>query len=102
MPTETSADGTVVNYDSDGRPVRQQLPDGTVFDGFTADGRPTHGILPGNQEVSIVYGRDGSSIWSYADGTLVDRDAAGDVTRQVTADGASFDGFTADGRPTHG
>ncbi|SCG57366.1 beta strand repeat-containing protein [Micromonospora zamorensis] len=102
MPTETSADGTVVDYDSDGRPVRQQLPDGTVFDGFTADGRPSHGTLPGNQDVSITYGGDGSSTWTYADGTTVDRNAAGDVTRQVTADGASFDGFTADGRPTHG
>ncbi|MFG1893040.1 hypothetical protein ACGFIP_03305, partial [Micromonospora zamorensis] len=102
MPTETSADGTVVDYDSDGHPVRQQLPDGTVFDGFTADGKPTHGTLPGNQDVSITYGGDGSSTWTYADGTSVDRNAAGDVTRQVTADGASFDGFTSDGRPTHG
>ncbi|MBQ1040883.1 hypothetical protein, partial [Micromonospora sp. C81] len=81
--------------------------DGASFDGFTADGRPTHGTVPGAdgqpaQDVSIAYGGDGSSTWSYADGTSVDRNAAGDVTRQVTADGALFDGFTADGRPTHG
>ncbi|MET7962657.1 RHS repeat domain-containing protein, partial [Micromonospora zamorensis] len=102
MPTETSADGTVVDYDSNGHPVRQQLPDGTVFDGFTAEGKPTHGILPGNQDVSITYRGDGSSTWSYADGTKVSRDSSGALTYQSTSDGASFDRFTADGRPTHG
>ncbi|MFF0255678.1 hypothetical protein ACFYPW_24605, partial [Micromonospora zamorensis] len=102
MPTETSADGTVVDYDSNGHPVRQQLPDGTVFDGFTAEGKPTHAILPGNQDVSITYGGDGSSTWSYADGTKVSRDSSGALTYQSTSDGASFDRFTADGRPTHG
>ncbi|WP_422747573.1 RHS repeat domain-containing protein [Micromonospora sp. WMMD1219] len=102
MPTETSADGTVVDYDSNGRPVRQQLPDGTVFDRFNADGKPTHVTLPGDQEVTISYGGDGSSTWTYGDGTRVQRDADGDVTRQVTADGAVFDRFTADGKPEHG
>ncbi|MET8550516.1 RHS repeat domain-containing protein, partial [Micromonospora zamorensis] len=102
MPTETSADGTVVDYDSNGHPVRQQLPDGTVFDGFTAEGKPTHAILPGNQDVSITYGGDGSSTWSYADGMKVSRDSSGALTYQSTSDGASFDRFTADGRPTHG
>ncbi|MEU4398204.1 RHS repeat domain-containing protein, partial [Micromonospora orduensis] len=102
MPTETSADGTVVDYDSNGRPVRQQLPDGTVFDGFTADGKPTHATLPGNQDVSITYGGDGSSTWSYADGMKVSRDSSGALTHESTSDGASFDRFTADGRPTHG
>ncbi|MET8233671.1 hypothetical protein ABZS77_23665 [Micromonospora sp. NPDC005298] len=100
--TWTYGDGTSVDRDAAGDVTRQLTPDGASFDQFTADGRPTHGTLPGNQEVSIAYGRDGSSTWSYADGTTVDRDAAGDVTRQVTADGASFDRFTADGRPTHG
>ncbi|MFI5935012.1 hypothetical protein, partial [Actinoplanes sp. NPDC051494] len=102
MPIETSADGTIVEYDSTGHPVRQQLPDGTVYDAFTADGKPTHVTLPGNQDVSITYGDDGSSLWSYEDGTRVSRDAAGTLTHETTADGASFDRFTADGRPTHG
>jgi hypothetical protein len=102
VPTVKAADGTVVEYDAEGRVVRQQLTDGTVFDSFTADGRPTHGTLPGSGEVSISYAGDGSSMWKYADGTTVGRNADGDVTRQTTPDGAVFDRFNADGKPTHG
>ncbi|MEU7841633.1 hypothetical protein AB0B39_11715, partial [Micromonospora sp. NPDC049114] len=93
MPTQDLADGTVVEYDDDGRVVREELPDGTVFDRFTADGRPTHGTLPDAGEVSISYGGGGGSTWSYADGTVVQRNAAGDVTYERTGDGASFDAF---------
>ncbi|NGM15658.1 hypothetical protein [Verrucosispora sioxanthis] len=102
MPTQKLADGTVVDYDAAGRILRQQLPDGTVFDQFTADGRPTRGSIPGSGQVSISYASDGSSIWSYADGMQVFRDPDGDVVRQQTPDGAVFDRFTVDGRPTHG
>ncbi|WP_328373193.1 hypothetical protein [Micromonospora zamorensis] len=105
--TWTYADGTTVDRNAAGGITREVSADGATFDGFTADGRPTHGTVPGAdgqpaQDVSIAYGPDGSSTWTYADGTTVDRNAAGGITREVTADGASFDGFTADGRPTHG
>ncbi|MET7704710.1 hypothetical protein, partial [Micromonospora sp. NPDC005413] len=103
----TYADGTRVDRDAAGDLTREVTSDGALFDGFTADGRPTHGTVPGQdgqpaQAVDIAYGGDGSSSWTYADGTRVDRNAAGDLTHEVTSDGASFDGFTADGRPTHG
>lgn len=97
MPTQKLADGTVVDYDAAGRILRQQLPDGTVFDQFTADGRPTRGSIPGSGQVSISYASDGSSIWSYADGMQVFRDPDGDVVRQQTPDGAVFDRFTSTG-----
>ncbi|WCN83231.1 beta strand repeat-containing protein [Micromonospora sp. LH3U1] len=102
VPTQNLADGTVVEYDAEGRLVRQELPDGTVFDRFTSDGKPTHGTLPDAGQVSISYGGDGGSTWSYADGTIVSRSADGGVVGQVTADGAVFDAFTSDGKPTHG
>ncbi|MFC8297382.1 hypothetical protein [Micromonospora orduensis] len=105
--TWTYADGTRVDRNAAGDITREITSDGASFDRFTADGRPTHGTVPGTdgqppQSVDITYGGDGSSTWTYADGTKVDRDAAGDITREITSDGASFDRFTADGRPTHG
>ncbi|MGC4783573.1 hypothetical protein ACLQ3A_18290, partial [Micromonospora zamorensis] len=105
--TWTYADGTTVDRNAAGDVTREVSADGASFDRFTADGRPTHGTVPGAdgqpaQDVSIAYGGDGSSTWTYADGTKVDRNAAGDVTREVSADGATFDRFTADGKPTHG
>ncbi|MGC4785972.1 hypothetical protein ACLQ3A_30550, partial [Micromonospora zamorensis] len=105
--TWTYADGTKVDRNAAGDVTREVSADGATFDRFAPDGKPTHGTVPGAdgqpaQDVSIAYGADGSSTWTYADGTTVDRSAAGDVTREVSADGASFDRFTADGRPTHG
>ncbi|MFI5935014.1 hypothetical protein, partial [Actinoplanes sp. NPDC051494] len=101
------ADGTKVDRNAAGDVTHQTTSDGADFDRFTADGKPTHGTLPGSdgqpaQDVSITYEGDGDSTWSYADGTKVDRNADGDVTHQTTSDGASFDRFTADGKPTHG
>ncbi len=105
--TWSYADGTRVSRNADGDVVDQTTGDGASFDAFTEDGKPTHGTLPGAdggpaQQVSVSYDGDGSSTWSYGDGTRVDRAADGDVERQVTADGASFDAFDGNGRPTHG
>ncbi|MBQ0982932.1 hypothetical protein, partial [Micromonospora sp. M61] len=105
--TWTYADGAKVERNPDGVVVRQTTSEGTVFDRFDGDGKPTHGTVPGSdgqpaQAVDIAYGGDGSSTWTYADGTKVDRNAAGDVTREVSADGATFDRFTPEGKPTHG
>ncbi|MFG1611095.1 hypothetical protein, partial [Actinoplanes sp. NPDC049265] len=74
--------------------VREQTADGAVFDQFTADGKPTHGTMPGQngaspQGVTVTYD-NGASTWRYDDGTVVDRNAHGDVTHEKTADGAVF------------
>ncbi|MFG1610434.1 hypothetical protein, partial [Actinoplanes sp. NPDC049265] len=95
-----------VTRDADGNTVRENLSDGTVFDRFTADGRPTHGTMPGQngappQGVTITYD-SGASTWRYDDGTVVSRNGSGDVVREQAADGAVFDQFTPDGKPTHG
>ncbi|MFJ6167481.1 hypothetical protein ACIQH6_20345, partial [Micromonospora orduensis] len=101
-------DGSKVFRAADGTVTRQELKDGSVFDRFNGDGRPTHGTIPGQggepaQQVDITYGADGSSIWSYqGDGTKVYRNAEGDTTRQVLKDGTTFDQFDAKGNPTHG
>ncbi|MFG1893043.1 hypothetical protein ACGFIP_03320, partial [Micromonospora zamorensis] len=105
--TWTYADGTKVDRNPDGAVVRQTTSEGTVFDRFTADGKPTHGTVPGAdgqpaQAVDITYSGDGSSTWTYADGTKVDRNPDGAVVRQTTSEGTVFDRFTADGKPTHG
>lgn len=99
--TWSYADGSTVARNAEGDVVRQTTADGAVFDAFTTDGRPTRGTIDG-QQVDISYGGDGSSTYRFADGSMVERNAAGDLTRQGTADGAVFDRFTADGRPTHG
>ncbi|WP_203821675.1 hypothetical protein, partial [Paractinoplanes ferrugineus] len=100
-------DGTKVDRNAAGGITHETTKDGASFDRFTADGKPTHGTVPGAdgqpaQEVSINYGGDGSSTWSYGDGTKVDRNARGDITHEVTSQGAEFDRFTANGKPTHG
>ncbi|MBQ0982953.1 hypothetical protein, partial [Micromonospora sp. M61] len=93
--TWTYADGTKVDRNPDGAVVRQTTSEGTVFDRFTADGKPTHGTVPGTdgqpaQAVDITYGGDGSSTWTYADGTKVDRNPDGAVIRQTTSEGTVF------------
>ncbi|WP_433385983.1 hypothetical protein [Micromonospora sp. KLBMP9576] len=100
--TQTMSDGSVVTYDPDGRAIRQVTPDGTVFDHFDAAGRPGQAVLAGSGDrVAITYDGD-LSTWSYSDGSRVTRDADGDPVRQQTADGAVFDRFDGEGRPTHG
>ncbi|MGW0435759.1 hypothetical protein ACWDV4_24865, partial [Micromonospora sp. NPDC003197] len=99
-------DGTTVTYNGDGNVIRQQLPDGTVFDQFTADGRPLHGTVQGEdgqpaQTVDITYNDNGST-WTFDDGTTVVHDNNGNVIQQTTPDGVVFDQFTPDGKPTHG
>ena len=105
--TWTYADGAKVDRNPDGVVVRQTTAEGTVFDRFNGDGKPTHGTVPGSdgqpaQAVDITYGGDGSSTWTYADGAKVDRNPDGVVVRQTTAEGTVFDRFNGDGKPTHG
>ncbi|MFF5175358.1 hypothetical protein ACFY3U_22375, partial [Micromonospora sp. NPDC000089] len=101
MPIQELADGTVVEYNGEGRVVRQRLTDGTVFDRFDGDNRPVHGVVDG-QSVSISYGAGGESTWAFGDGSTLVRSADGDMVRQTTSDGTTFDRFDGDNRPVHG
>ncbi|MFE9191944.1 hypothetical protein ACFYL6_20270, partial [Micromonospora sp. NPDC007208] len=95
-------DGSKVSYDSSGHVTSQVSSDGTVFSGFDSENRPTHATVPGSGDVTISYTSDGGSAWSYANGTHVERNAAGAITRETTSDGIVFDRFDSDNRPVHG
>ncbi|MCI4061397.1 hypothetical protein MRQ36_01915 [Micromonospora sp. R77] len=95
-------DGTSVSRDADGGVVRQELPDGGVYDRFDGEDRPTHGVVDG-RNVDIRYAANGGSVQSYAGGETVTLDANGDVVRQELPDGVGFyDRFDGEGRPVHG
>ncbi|MEU5785823.1 WXG100 family type VII secretion target, partial [Micromonospora lupini] len=95
-------DGSKVSYDGASHVTSQVSPDGTVFSRFDTEDRPAHATVPGSGEVTISYTSGGGSTWSYVDGTHVERNAAGAITRETTSDGTVFDRFDADGRAVHG
>ncbi|MFI2276023.1 hypothetical protein ACH45F_27085 [Catenuloplanes sp. NPDC020197] len=98
-----SGGGTTVTSNADGDPVRMVSADAT-YDGFDAEGRPTHGQTADGQSIDIAYEANGNSTARYggADGgTTVTSNADGDPVRMVTAD-ATYDAFDAEGRPMHG
>ncbi|GLZ01021.1 hypothetical protein, partial [Actinoplanes sp. NBRC 103695] len=111
--TSSSTEGiSHVFRNSDDVVIRQELPDGTVYDSFTAGGDPLHGRVPAKgdspaQEVSVRYSGEGSE-WSYSNEsgppgvTHVLRDAEDRVVRQELPDGTVYDSFTAGGDPLHG
>ncbi|MFF5173266.1 hypothetical protein ACFY3U_11580, partial [Micromonospora sp. NPDC000089] len=99
--TWTFGDGSGLVRNADGDLVRQTTADGTVFDRFDGDNRPVHGLVDG-QPVSISYGGNGESTWTYSDGSALVRNADGNAVRQTTPDGTVFDQFDGDNRPTHG
>ncbi|MET8280538.1 hypothetical protein [Micromonospora sp. NPDC005174] len=96
------ADGSKVSYNSSGHVTSQVSADGTAFSRFDSQGRPTHATMPGPGDVTVSYTSNGASTWSYADGTRVQRNADGAITRETTSDGTVFDRFDSDGRPVHG
>ncbi|MEU0547338.1 hypothetical protein, partial [Micromonospora sp. NPDC005979] len=100
--TWSFADGSRVSYDPSGDLTSQVSADGTVFSRFDGENRPTHAAMPGAGDVTISYLANGGSTWSYADGTRVERTAAGATTRETTSDGTVFDRFDSDGNPVHG
>ncbi|GLZ01022.1 hypothetical protein, partial [Actinoplanes sp. NBRC 103695] len=95
------SDGSTIVRESDGDVLRQQTADGTVFDRFSPDHRPTHATLPDHAGTAEISYRGDNSTWSYSDGTRVDRGADGHVTHMHSGD-ADFDRFTADDKPAHG
>src|SRR5438552_1965289 len=71
------------------------------------EGRLAAGVVAGggggaDQSVSITYGGDGGSVWTYHDGTQVTRNAGGGVVREALPDGWRFTSFDGQGRPTAG
>ncbi|WP_345634397.1 hypothetical protein [Rugosimonospora acidiphila] len=94
--------GTPATVDPGGQPVRQVTADGTVLDGFDGQGRPDSGVLPDGTRFTITYDAEGDSFQHFADGTTVEYSPGGKVLQQVTADGTTFDGFDAQGRPDSG
>ncbi|MGC4852143.1 WXG100 family type VII secretion target [Micromonospora sp. DT4] len=91
-----------MSYDGSGDVTSQVSADGIVFNRFDSENRPTHATMPGSGDVTISYTSNGASTWSYADGTSVERNAAGAITRETTSDGIVYDRFDADGRAVHG
>ena len=100
--TWTYSDGNKIVRESDGDVLLQQTPDGTVFDRFAPDHRPTHATLPNHAGTADISYQGDDSTWSYSDGTEVIRDGDGSVEHMRTPEGADFDRFTDDGRPVHG
>jgi YD repeat-containing protein len=82
--------------------IRQVSPDGTVFDGFDGQGRPTSGTTAGGTHFTTSYDAKGDAFEHLADGTTVELSPTGKVIQQVAPDGTVFDGFDGQGRPTSG
>jgi YD repeat-containing protein len=82
--------------------ARQVTADGTVYDGFDDQGRPTSGVTPSGSRFSQTYDAKGDSFQHLPDGTTVESSPAGKVVKQVAPDGTVFDGFDGQGRPTSG
>ena len=100
---ERFPDGSSVEADPGGRPIRQVSADGTVFTGFDGQGRPTRGVLPdGGGGFSLSYDADGDVVQHFPDGSSVETDPGGRPIRQVSADGTVFTKFDDKGRPTEG
>ncbi|MFI5935016.1 hypothetical protein, partial [Actinoplanes sp. NPDC051494] len=94
-------DGTKITRDPAGNVTLLQSG-GWTFDKFDGQGRPLHGSEDGKPNaVDIHYNDDGSSVWTYKDGSIVTRNPAGDVVL-MQADGWIYDAFDPQGRPTHG
>ncbi|MDR7274219.1 hypothetical protein [Catenuloplanes atrovinosus] len=100
--TMSYGDGSSVGLDADGKVISQRLADGTAFTSFDGDGRPLTGRTPEGERFTISYDAGGGSTMSYADGSSVVFDAAGEVTRQTLADGTVFTSFDGEGRPLSG
>ncbi len=68
---------------------------------FDADGRPHEGSA-GGVHFSIDYRADGRTVNTFDDGTVIQYDSGGRVTRQETPDGTVYSRFDSQGRPTAG
>jgi YD repeat-containing protein len=96
------SDGTTVEYSPGGKVLSQVTADGTTFDGFDSQGRPTSGTLPDGTHFTITYDAEGDSFQHFSDGTTVEYSSSGAVIKEITADGTTYDSFDSQGRPTSG
>jgi YD repeat-containing protein len=94
--------GAPAVVDPGGPVVRQVTANGTVFDGFDGQGRPTSGVSPEGNRFTMTYDAKGDAFQQFANGPGAKPSAAGPVVQQVTAGGTVFDGFDGQGRPTSG
>jgi hypothetical protein len=78
--------------------VRQVTADGTVFDGFDDQGRPTSGVAGDG----MTYDATGAAFQQFTDGGPAQPMPGGPVVQQIAADGTVVDGFDDQGRPTSG
>jgi YD repeat-containing protein len=101
QPTDAPADAAGV-VDPGAQVVRQVTSDGTVFDGFDGQGRPTSGVSSDGARFTVTYDAKGDPFQQFADGGPARPLPGGQVVRQFTVDGTQFDGFDGQGRPTSG
>jgi YD repeat-containing protein len=87
---EHLADGTTVEFSPSGKVIRQVAPDGTVFDGFDGQGRPTSGTLPDGTHFTTTYDAKGDTYQHFGDGTTVEYDPNGNPLKTWTADGTEI------------
>ncbi|WP_344619779.1 hypothetical protein, partial [Dactylosporangium salmoneum] len=95
-------DGTVLETDPSGKPIRQIAADGTTYTDFDGQGRPTRGTTPNGLGFTIAYDPSGGATETFDDGSVMVTDPSGKPIKEVTADGTTFTGFDDKGRPTAG
>ncbi|WP_345626244.1 RHS repeat domain-containing protein, partial [Rugosimonospora acidiphila] len=97
----TYKDGTKVYIDTaSNQVVKQEMPDGWVIN--YVDGKPSSGSNSQTGDtVTITVDKNGDSVWTYSDGTVVYQDPNGNVYKEV-ANGWTFTEFDGDGKPTYG
>ncbi|MDQ0369985.1 hypothetical protein [Catenuloplanes indicus] len=100
--SESGTGSASVEYTAAGDILRQRTADGTVLEAFDADGRPHEGSTSSGVHFDIEYRADGRTVHSFDDGTVVQYDQGGRVTRQETPDGTVYSRFDSQGRPTAG
>jgi YD repeat-containing protein len=94
-------DGAGVEYSETGDIVRERTADGSVLESFDSFGRPHEGIQ-NHAHYRIDYGANGRVVNTFDDGTVIEYDAAGRITREETPDGTVYDNFDDQGRAIGG
>jgi len=98
--TWTFDDGNRVVYDPSGKPIREVV-DGTTFDRFDGQGRPTDGVDKVHHRFGISYDGSGNATWTFDNHDQVVYDLHGNPIRAVV-DGTTFDKPDGQGRWTDG
>ncbi|MFG2041284.1 hypothetical protein, partial [Dactylosporangium sp. NPDC048998] len=97
---ETFDNGTVLETDPGGKPIREVAPDGTTYTSFDGGGRPTSGVTASGIGFTITYDAQGDAFEKFDDGTVLETDPGGKPIREVAPDGTTYTSFDGGGRPT--